>query len=116
MASDPCISVLLDIYATVLTNKQKECLDLYYNQDFSLAEIAEYYNITRQGARDFIEKGKACLFNLENKIKILEKQKKRQEALSQIIYLSKLIKNNNSKQILNCADLICEIAKKIYDD
>ena len=57
MASDPDISVLLDIYGDVLTNKQKECLDLYYNKDFSLTEIAEYYNITRQGARDFIKKG-----------------------------------------------------------
>lgn len=125
MASDPNISLLLDLYGKVLTDKQKECLDLYYNQDFSLSEISEYYNITRQGAQDFIKRGKSCLLDLENKIKFLDKTKKQQRDILKIINLSEfLIKynkkyNKNSsccKIISNFSVFIYKIAKKIYDN
>ena len=44
--------LLFDFYGEMLTDKQKEMFDLYYNEDLSLAEISEHVGITRQGVRD----------------------------------------------------------------
>ena len=60
------ISVLMDFYGQLLTGKQYEALDLYYNGDLSLSEIAENLGISRQGARDFIKRGEAQLTEFEN--------------------------------------------------
>ncbi len=57
---------LLDTYAGLLTEKQRRLCDMYYNQDYSLAEIAEIERITRQAARDGIEKARARLMTLES--------------------------------------------------
>lgn len=65
---DLTYSVLLDYYAPVLTEKQRAILTEYYNEDFSLAEIAENYGITRQGVRDAIKHGEAALRTLEEKL------------------------------------------------
>lgn len=51
------ISMLWQIYGALLTEKQKEYIDYYYNEDLSLAEIAQNDGITRQGVRDIIKKG-----------------------------------------------------------
>ena len=62
------ISVLLDHYGAMLTDKQREVIDLYYNDDLSLAEIAEQEGITRQGVRDNIKRGEAQLLEMEQKL------------------------------------------------
>ena len=55
------MALLYDFYGDVLTDRQKEFYDLYYNEDLSLAEIAENYGITRQGVRDVIVRAEAIL-------------------------------------------------------
>ena len=62
------ISVLLDYYGGMLTDKQRDVIDLYYNQDLSLAEIAELEKISRQGVRDNIKRGEAYLTELEENL------------------------------------------------
>ncbi len=62
------ISVLLDYYGGMLTDKQRDVIDLYYNQDLSLAEIAEHEKISRQGVRDNIKRGEAYLLELEENL------------------------------------------------
>ena len=62
------ISVLLDHDGAMLTDKQREVIDLYYNDDLSLAEIAEQEGITRQGVRDNIKRGEAQLLEMEQKL------------------------------------------------
>ncbi len=61
-------SVLLDFYGPVLTEKQSIILTEYYDEDLSLAEIAENFGITRQGVRDAIKHGEAALDELEAKL------------------------------------------------
>ena len=58
-------SVLLDFYGPALTEKQRAILTEYYDEDLSLAEIAENFGITRQGVRDAIKHGEAALDELE---------------------------------------------------
>ena len=62
------ISYLLDFYGNILTDKQKDAIDLYYNEDLSLAEIAEHFGITRQGVRDAIKRGEEILTEMEDKL------------------------------------------------
>ena len=57
MAKDLEMGYLLDFYGEVLTQKQREMLRQYYNDDLSLSEIGENFGITRQGARDAIKHG-----------------------------------------------------------
>ena len=66
-------SYLLDFYGEVLSPRKKEALDLYYNEDLSLAEIAEHLGISRQGVRDMIKKGEDELEFLEEKLGLAEK-------------------------------------------
>ena len=60
-------SLLLDFYGETLTDKQRECYDLHYNEDLSLAEIAEQLGISRQGVWDNIRRAEASLETLEEK-------------------------------------------------
>lgn len=66
MAKNLSVSLLMDFYGGLLTDKQKEAIELYYDQDFSLSEIAETMDISRQGARDFIKRGENQLIEFEN--------------------------------------------------
>lgn len=75
------ISVLLDLYGKLLTEKQYDMLDFYYNDDFSLAEIAEHYDISRQGVHDSIKRGEELLLNYENVLHLCENEKKYQDVL-----------------------------------
>ncbi len=67
------IAYLLDFYGEVLTERKKEVLDMYYNEDLSLAEIAEQIGISRQGVRDLIRKGQEELYFLESKLALAER-------------------------------------------
>lgn len=65
------MTMLFDFYGEVLTPRQKEFYDLYYNHDLSLSEIAQNANITRQGVRDVIVRGEHILLELEEKTGII---------------------------------------------
>ena len=62
------ISLLLSFYGNILTSKQAEVTSLYYNEDLSLAEIAEIVGITRQGVRDSIKRAETTLYDMEGKL------------------------------------------------
>lgn len=73
MPKDLNISVLMDFYSPLLTQKQREMLEMYYNDDLSLGEIAQEYGITRQAVRDAIIKGERYLNELEQKLGLSER-------------------------------------------
>ena len=68
MSKNLAIADLLDLYGDMLTEKQKDVMELYYDQDLSLAEIAEHEEITRQGVRDGIKRGEQILQEMEEKL------------------------------------------------
>ena len=65
------VSVLIDCYGDLLTEKQRSLIEYYYNDDLSLSEIAENEGITRQGVRDAIKRAETQLYELENKLGFL---------------------------------------------
>lgn len=62
------ISLLFDFYGQLLSLKQHEAVSLYYNDDLSLAEVAEVMGITRQGVRDLVKRSEAELYEYEQKL------------------------------------------------
>lgn len=79
------IGLLLDFYGQLLTQRQQEILDLHYNNDFSLGEIAQQLEITRQGVFDNIKRGKASLNNLEKKLGLVEKFSEQREKAQKVL-------------------------------
>ena len=75
------VSYLLDFYGEVLTEKQRDVMLQYYNEDLSLAEIAENFGITRQGVRDAIKRGEATLLKLEEKVGFAKRYRALQDSL-----------------------------------
>lgn len=107
------VSMLCQIYGALLTDKQLNFLDDYYNNDLSLSEIAENYGITRQAARDNIVKGENKLFEYEEKLGIMKKTLNQEQQIIKILSELGKIQNNfsdekiasileNVKKELNC--------------
>ena len=65
MAKNLEIALLFDFYGEMLTEKQRDVVELYYDDDLSLSEIAENEGITRQGVRDIQEINERCGFSRE---------------------------------------------------
>ena len=84
MAKDFEMGYLLDFYGEVLTPKQREMLNQYYNDDLSLSEIGENFGITRQGARDAIKHGETTLKELEAKVGFAGRYRRVQEKLEEL--------------------------------
>jgi len=67
------LSMLLDFYGELLSERKQSVLALYYNEDFSLAEIADEIGISRQGARELIKKAEEELRHFEEKLGLVER-------------------------------------------
>ncbi len=64
---------LLDFYGDLLTERKRSVLDMYYNDDLSLAEVAEQIDMSRQGVRDIIKRAEAELAFFEEKLGLAER-------------------------------------------
>jgi predicted DNA-binding protein YlxM (UPF0122 family) len=79
------LSELIDVYGELLSERQQRVLELYYNQDFSLGEIAEELGISRQGVRDSIKKAERELFFFEEKLSLAARESAVLEARERIL-------------------------------
>ena len=95
------MTMLLDFYGEVLTERQREFFDLYYNEDLSLAEIAENYGISRQGVRDAIVRAENTMTELEDKTGLLRRFMRLRDKID---------------SIENAARRIDELNRHRYDD
>lgn len=86
------ISMLLQIYGKLLTQKQYEFMDYYYNEDLSLSEIAENQNITRQAVREILAKSKNKLEEYEEKVMFYSK-------INEINLILDKLEETNKKEI-----------------
>ena len=75
------MAMLYDFYGDLLTDRQKEFYDLYYNEDLSLSEIAENYGISRQGVRDVIVRAEAAMDEIEEKTHLIRRFHQSQKEL-----------------------------------
>ena len=92
------ISLLLDFYGDILSERQNEMLSMYYNEDCSLSEIAEAFSISRQGVRSVLKKGETILTDMESKLHLASRfikiRDKSTELASELLIINSNINNN----------------------
>lgn len=98
------ISVLLDIYGKLLSNVQYDSLNLYYNDDLSLSEIAVNFGKTRQSVFDTIKRAENALFEFESKLNFLKKSEHLEDQIEKIKLLAKSIKSKTECENSKVAD------------
>jgi Uncharacterized protein conserved in bacteria len=106
------ISLLLDFYGDILTDKQREAVELYYNEDLSLSEIAEQTDITRYGIRDRIVKSENILLEMEEKLGLAKRFDDMKIVIDSIINKLEKIKTDNDISVVD--DIIIS-AKTLLD-
>lgn len=95
----------LDIYGKLLTKKQRECLELYYDENLTLAEIAEHFNISRQAVHDAMRHGEEQLYTYEKELNIVTKRKERQNNVEK---LKILLSGKTDSRIETLLDFLSE--------
>lgn len=92
------IGLLLDFYGELLSDSRREAAELYYNEDLSLAEIAEGVGITRQGVRDSITKAKAQLTEYEKKLGLAAKFREIEKTMTDIIPRLEVLRDSSDAE------------------
>lgn len=120
MAKNLEISFLLDFYGSMLTEKQRLMIEYYYNDDLSLAEIADNEGITRQGVRDSIKRAEVQLLELEERLGLAKRFQQMQTGLEKILLAAAEIREYNQQQngaekIDSCAKNIMQLAEQLRD-
>jgi predicted DNA-binding protein YlxM (UPF0122 family) len=106
-------SFLIDYYKELLTEKQKYIMELYFNEDLSLAEISELTNTSRQAIFDIIKRCNKLLMDYESKLRLLEKNDEIKSSKELIIQkIDELQKSTDKKEFI---DLIQEIKNMIVE-
>ena len=102
------LSLLLDFYGELLSEKVRKATELYYNDDLSLSEVAEDMGITRQGVRDLIKRAEGNLYGYEQKLGLYKRFVEMQKGLTSL--KDSLVK---TKSLLDCDTDRSEIDKEI---
>ena len=121
MAKNMEIALLFDFYGDMLTNKQRDVVELYYNEDLSLAEIAENEGITRQGVRDSIKRAESQLLEMEERLGLARRFREMREGLDSIRDAAREIQELNSRfgysrEIQERAERIEKLSQKMAED
>lgn len=95
MAKNLEMAYLLDFYGDVLTEKQREVMEQYYNDDLSLSEIAENFGISRQGVRDSIKRAETTIVELEDKLGFAKRYRAMHTAVLELDDLLRELKFQN---------------------
>ena len=109
--------LLFDFYGAMLTPRQQEIFDLYYNDDLSLSEISEQMQITRQAVRDALVRSRSAMDELEQRLGLVERFRKNSEALNRIhILAGDLLEiNRREKRSVDCDMRLAEIYRLTGD-
>ena len=104
------IGLLFEQYKELLTDKQREIVSLYYEEDYSLGEISENLNVSRQGIYDTLKRSEKILKEYENKLHLVWKNSRTRKITKNIIDKIVDIKQN-LLQNRDCANLIPKYRK-----
>ena len=100
------MTLLFDYYGDLLTDRQKECFDLRYNQDLSLAEIAEQLQVSRQGVHDNLSRAEALLKNMEEKTGCVRRDMQYRLANEKIRTAAEALRNSEQMDVRSLAEQI----------
>ena len=107
--------LLFDYYGDLLTERQKMCFDLHYNQDLSLGEIGEILGISRQGVHDNLSRTEALLRNMEAKTGCVSRDQACRKAVGTIAEAAKLLRQNEDPAVSALAEKILSAAQGLEE-
>lgn len=107
------MTLLLDYYGDLLTEKQKTCFDLHYNQDLSLGEIAQEAGISRQGVHDSLARAEATLLDFEQKLGCLARERRQTQAMETICRAAQALKD--IPQARSLAETILDTVRELKE-
>ena len=97
MAKNLEVLMLYDFYGAVLTEKQRDAIELYYEEDLSLAEIAQNEGITRQGVRDSIKRAEQQMFEMEEQLGLVKRFHQIKKQLNEVSVAARRIQECNER-------------------
>ena len=107
--------LLFDYYGDMLTERQRMCLDLRYNQDLSLAEIAQELGVSRQGVHDNILRAEAHLQKMEAKTGCVRRYMQSRLAMQTILKTVSALQKHPDPAVQQAAEKIAQEAKSIEE-
>lgn len=113
------MTMLYDFYGELLTERQREFFDYYYNDDLSLSEIAENAGISRQGVRDVIVRGEAVMQEIEDKTNLIRRFEQMRAHVDGISAAAEEMKTLNRRyedpRLMELADTIAAAAAALRE-
>ncbi len=109
------MALLLDYYGGMLTEKQRECFDMRYNQDLSLGEIGEALGVSRQAVCDNLTRTEALLRRMEQNIGCVSRNKLTRKALQSISQAAQVLARNPDPQVSDLAGQILAAAQSLKE-
>lgn len=104
------MAMLYDFYGQLLTDKQREMMEMFYAHDLSLSEIAEEYRISRQAVYDLLKRTEKVLEGYEEKLSLVDKFEKQSQKIIDIGELVSKVKETKNLELLNrVSEIIQEI-------
>lgn len=109
------MTLLFDYYGDLLTERQRSCVDMRYNQDLSLSEIAEELGVSRQGVYDNLSRAEALLRNMEEKTGCVQRSMEVRKAVHKILDAANKLAVCQDQNVSALAAQIIEAAQKLEE-
>lgn len=109
------MTLLFDYYGDLLTERQRSCVDMRYNQDLSLSEIAEELGVSRQGVYDNLSRAEALLRNMEEKTGCVQRAMKTRKAVREILDAANKLITYQDEAVSVLAAQIVEAAQRLEE-
>ena len=109
------MSLLLDYYGGMLTDKQKDCCDMRFNQDMSLGEIAETLGVSRQAVSDNLTRTEALLRRMEENIGCVKRDMLIRSAVREILEAATVLDASSDPIVSDAAERIRNALRSIEE-
>jgi len=109
------MSLLYDYYGELLTDRQRMCFDLYHNQDYSLSEIAQELQVSRQGVYDNLSRAEALLKNMEEKTGCVKRDLQNRKVMRTIVSAAQTLEQHSDREVTNLAKMILDAARLLEE-
>lgn len=109
------MTLLFDYYGELLTQRQQQCFDMRYNQDLSLAEIAEELQVSRQGVHDNLSRAEALLRNMEEKTGCVRRDLNCRKSAERIRVAAEGLLRSSSSETVALAEEILAAARMLEE-
>ncbi len=109
------MTLLFDYYGDLLTDRQRMCFDLRYNQDLSLAEIADELQVSRQGVHDNLSRAEALLRNMEEKTGCVRRDLQCRKVIKTILGAAQELENSADCRVADLAQQIISAARELEE-